>query len=191
MAPQLYLITPANADPQTFPATLMAVLTATEFSALLVTRGDLDSAAYANFAATLVNIGQGAGCAVLLEDDVALVKKIGADGVHITTGPEDLADAVTALKPSMIVGAGNVQSRHDAMTAGEMDIDYVFFDDADLAQWWAETFEVPGVLSLPEATPGALDARGAEFLALSHSIWSAQAPAQAMQAIAGALEENA
>lgn len=191
MAPQLYLITPANADPQTFPATLMAVLTAAEFSALLVSRGDLDGAAYAKFAATLVNIGQGAGCAVLLEDDVALVKKIGADGVHITTGPEDLADAVTALKPSMIVGAGNVQSRHDAMTAGEMDIDYVFFDDADLAQWWAETFEVPGVLSLPEATPGTLDARGAEFLALSHSIWSAQAPAEAMQAIAGALEENA
>lgn len=191
MAPQLYLITPANADPETFPATLMAVLNAAEFSALLVRRGNLDSAAYAKHAAKLVNIGQGAGCAVLLEDDLALVKKIGADGVHISTGPEDLADAVQALKPSMIVGAGNVQSRHDAMTAGEMDVDYVFFDDADLAQWWAETFEVPGVLSLPEAAAGATDARGAEFLALSESIWSAASPAEAMRAIAADLGAGA
>ena len=197
MAPQLYLITPANADPERFPATLMAVLNAAEFSALLVTRGALDAAAYAKFAATMVNIGQGAGCAVLLEDDVALVKKIGADGVHITTGPDDLADAVAALKPAMIVGAGNVHSRHDAMTAGEMDIDYVFFgptdgiedeQSADLAQWWAETFEVPGVISLPGATVDAVDPRGAEFLALSQSIWSSAAPAETMAAIAAKLE---
>ncbi|SEQ13408.1 thiamine-phosphate diphosphorylase [Devosia sp. YR412] len=190
MAPQLYLITPANADPESFPASLMAVLSEAEFSALLVTRGELDAATYARLAAKLVNIGQGAGCAVLLEDDLALVKKLGADGVHITGGPNELADAVTALKPAMIVGAGNIHSRHDAMTAGEMDVDYVFFDEPDLAQWWSETFEVPGVLSLPDAAPGS-DTRGSEFFALSTSLWSAQSPAAAMRAIAAALEETA
>jgi len=195
MAPQLYLITPANADPETFPATLMAVLSAAEFSAVLVTRGTMDAASYASLAAKIVNIGQGAGCAVLVEDDAALVKKIGADGVHITTGPQDLADAITTLKPSMIVGAGNIHSRHDAMTAGEMDVDYVFFgpvdgsDDAeaaDLAQWWSETFEIPGVLSLPAPMPGT-DARGAEFLALSASLWSAPSPAAFIRDIAASL----
>ena len=196
MAPQLYLITPANADLESFPATLKAVLSEAEFSALLVARGAMDATAYADFAASIVGIGQGAGCAVLVEDDVALVRKIGADGVHITTGADDLADAIKALKPSMIVGGGNLRSRHDAMTAGEMDLDYVFFgkidgsaDDeaSDLAQWWSETFEVPGVLSLPDAAPGS-DARGSEFLALSTSIWSATSPAAAMRAIAAALE---
>lgn len=200
MAPQLYLITPANADPETFPATLMAVLTAAPFAALLVSRGALDAATYARLAAALVNVGQGAGCAVLLEDDVALVKKVGADGVHVTTGAEDLADAILALKPSMIVGAGNIHSRHDAMTAGEMDIDYVFFgplhgassgQDADLAQWWAETFEVPGVLSLPDAAPGAMDARGSEFVALSQSLWSAPSPATAMRELAAGMGASA
>lgn len=199
MAPQLYLITPANADLQSFPATLMSVLSAAEISALLVTRGALDASSYAALAAKLINIGQGAGCAVLLEDDVALARKLGADGVHITTGPEAVADAVEALKPALIVGAGNVHSRHDAMTMGEMDIDYVFFgpidgsDDpqsADLAQWWAETFEVPGVLSLPQAEPGSADARGAEFLALSGSLWSADAPPSALRAIVAELEAN-
>jgi thiamine-phosphate pyrophosphorylase len=200
MAPQLYLITPATADPETFPATLMAVLNAAAFSALLVSRGTLDDAAYARLAAAIINVGQGAGCAVLLEDDIALAKRLGADGVHVTDGPEAIADAVAALKPAMIVGAGNVHSRHDAMTAGEMDIDYVFFgplegatdpQDADLAQWWAETFEVPGVLSLPDAAPGAADARGAEFLALSHSLWTAASPATAMRAIADDLGVSA
>jgi len=196
MAPQLYLITPANADPKTFPATLMAVLNEAQFSALLVRRGTLNAPTYAALAATLVNVGQGAGCAVLLEDDVALVKKAGADGVHITTGPQDLADAVLALKPSMIVGAGNIHSRHDAMTAGEMDIDYVFFgplddgadpQDGELAQWWAETFEVPGVLSLPHAAPDAFDTRGSEFVALSQSLWSAPSPATAMRELAASI----
>ncbi|KRA41703.1 thiamine phosphate synthase [Devosia sp. Root635] len=200
MAPQLYLITPANADPARFPAALMAVLNAAEFSALLVARGTMAETAYAELAATVVNIGQGAGCAVLLEDDIALARRLGADGVHVTGGPAALKAAIAALKPAMIVGAGNVPSRHDAMTAGEMDIDYVLFGPIDgqpdsgaidLAEWWAQTFEVPAVLSLPDATPDSADARGAEFLALSQSLWSAASPGQAMQAIAAALEASA
>jgi thiamine-phosphate pyrophosphorylase len=200
MAPQLYLITPANAAPENFPATLMAVLNAAEFSALLVARGAMDDAAYGKLAEGIVNIGQGAGCAVIVEDDIALAKRVGADGVHITGGPAALKSAVAALKPAMIVGAGNLHSRHDAMTAGEMDIDYVFFGATDgkpdaqaieLAEWWAQTFEVPAVLSQPDAGTDTADARGAEFLALSESIWSAPAPARTMAAIAAGLGVSA
>lgn len=200
MAPQLYLITPAAADPATFPATLMAVLNAAEVSALLVHRGAADETAYAKLAAAIVNVGQGAGCAVLIEDDVALAKRLGADGVHVTGGAKALKDALGTLKPASIVGAGNTSSRHDAMTFGEMDVDYVFFgpldgnadaEAPDLAEWWAETFEIPAVLSDPAASPETADARGAEFLALSTSIWSASDPAATMAAIAAALGETA
>lgn len=200
MAPQLYLITPTTAEPERFPATLMAVLAAAEFSALLVARGSMDDDAYALLATAAVNIGQGAGCAVLLENDAPLARRLGADGVHVTGGPEAVAAAIAAIKPAMIVGAGNLHSRHDAMTAGEMDVDYVFFGPidgrpdgqaADLAQWWAQAFEVPAVFSQPDATADTVDARGAEFLALSQSLWSAPAPAKAMQAIAASLEGSA
>ena len=196
MAPQLYLITPADAEPESFSATLMAVLNAAEFSALLVARGAMDDAGYARLAAAVVNIGQGAGCAVLIEDDIDLAKRLSADGVHVTGGPAALKAAIAAVKPAMIVGAGNLHSRHDAMTAGEVDIDYVFFGptggkpDAQaegLAEWWAQTFEIPAVLSQPDAGPDNADARGAEFLALSQSLWSAASPAEAVQAIAAAL----
>lgn len=200
MAPQLYLITPPDAQPESLSATLMAVLDAAQFSALLVARAAMDDAAYARLAATAVNIGQGAGCAVLIEDDIALARRLGADGVHVTGGPAALKAAVAALKPAMIVGAGNLHSRHDAMTAGEMDIDYVFFGStdgqtdtaaADLAEWWAPTFEVPAVLSQPDATADSVDTRGAEFLALSQSLWSAPEPAKVMRAIADRLGVSA
>ena len=198
--PQFYLITPPNAEPERFPATLMAVLSAAEFSALLVARGTMDDIAYARLAAATVNVGQGAGCAVLIENDIALARQLGADGVHVTDGPAALKAAVAALKPAMIVGAGNLHSRHDAMTAGEMDIDYVFFGStdgqpdagaADLAEWWAQTFEIPAVLSQPDADAETADARGAEFLALSQSLWSAPEPAKTMQAIAAGLGVSA
>lgn len=196
MAPQLYLITPATAAPDNFSATLMAVLNGAAFSALLVARGTMDDAAYARLATAAVNVGQGAGCAVLLENDIALARRLGADGVHVTDGPEALEATIAAIKPALIVGAGNLKSRHDAMTAGEMDIDYVFFGHtdgtpdplaADLAEWWAQTFEIPAVLSQPDATPDTVDARGAEFLALSQSLWSAPSPATATQALAARL----
>ena len=195
MASQLYLITPAAADPQTFPATLTAVLQAAAFSAVLVRRGTFDDAAYASLAKQLVGIGQAAGCAMLLQDDAALAKRLGADGVHITGGAAAVKAAVGALKPGLIVGAGNSATRHDAMVIGELDVDYLFFGPlegtsdataADLAEWWAATFEIPAVLSDPAAT-AAVDPRGAEFLAISSSIWSADDPATAARAIAAAV----
>lgn len=200
MAPQLYLVTPADPDPALFPSLLMKVLNSAEIAAVLVHRGQADDAAYTRLAAQIINIGQGAGCAVLLENDVALAKKLGADGVHITNGPDAAADAIAALKPHMIVGATSGATRHDAMTLGEMDVDYLLFgplegtsdpQSAELGQWWAETFEIPAVLSNPEASATGLDSLGAEFIALSSSIWSAPSPAEALSAIADALKASA
>ena len=195
MAPQLLLLTPAAATPELAPAALMSVLSAAPVAALLVRRGERSAADYADLAKNHINIGQGAGCAVLLEDDWALAKRLGADGVHITGDEEEVRAALKALKPEMIVGAGPDATRHDAMTRGELDVDYIWFGaltgepDAaarDLAQWWAETFEIPAVLYDPAAATET-DLRGAEFLALGDSIWSAPSPASAIGDIARAV----
>ncbi len=201
MAPQLYLITPANPDLAQFPRQLMSVLTGPEIAALLVRRGTLDAAAYAQLAERLVQIGQAAGAAVLVEDDVALAKAVGADGVHVSAGgAKAIRAAAEALKPDGIVGAGNVRSRHDAMSFGELDIDYVMFGPlggavdpqaAELAQWWAETFEVPAVHSNPAAAPDAADDTGAEFLALSDCVWTHGDPSAALAAFAAAPKARA
>lgn len=194
MAPQLYLITPPDPDAADFPRRLMAVLTGPEIAALLVRRGGLDDAAYAALAERLVQVGQAAGAAVLVEDDVALAQAIGADGVHVSEGGiKAIRTAVSALKPDGIVGAGNVRSRHDAMSFGELDIDYVLFGPlggepdtaaAELAAWWADTFEVPAVYSDPAADAANPDSTGAEFLALSDCVWGAANPAASLAAFA-------
>ncbi|RYE53049.1 MAG: thiamine phosphate synthase [Hyphomicrobiales bacterium] len=201
MAPQLYLITPADPDLAQFPRQLMGVLTGPDVAALLVRRGNLADAAYAQLVERLVQIGQAAGAAVLVEDDVALAQAAGADGVHITTGGlKAIRAAVAALKPDGIVGAGNIGSRHDAMSFGELDVDYVMFgplggeadpEAAELAQWWAQTFEVPAVHSNPGAASDAADETGAEFLALSDCIWTEADPAASLAAFAATRKAKA
>ena len=95
-----------------------------------------------------------------------------------------MQEAVAAIKPERIVGAGGLASRHDAMLAAEAGADYVMFGEPDAAghrpsfeaihervEWWAEVFEIPCVAyaaSLGEI--GALAA--AEFIALGPTILS-------------------
>ncbi len=201
MPPQLYLITPSDPDPATFARSLMAVLTGPEVSAVLIRRGSLSDAAYADLAGRLVQVGQAAGAAVLIEDDVALTRQLGADGVHVSSGgAKAIRDAVSALKPDGIVGVGNIRSRHDAMSFGELDVDYLMFGPlsgspdpqaTELAQWWAETFEVPAVHSNPAADAAGADETGAEFLALSDCVWSAKDPVAALAAFDRALRAPA
>jgi thiamine-phosphate pyrophosphorylase len=183
MAPQLYLITPDTPNLEQFPRQLMSVLSGPEVAALLVRRGGLDEIAYAALAERLVQIGQAAGAAVLLEDDADLAKGLGADGVHISAGGvKAIRAAIAALKPDGIVGVGNIRSRHDAMSFGELDVDYVMFGPlggatdpqaAELAQWWAETFEVPAIYSDPSAQTSLVGTTSAEFIALSDCVWTA------------------
>jgi len=201
MAPQLYLITPDNPQPDRFPRQLMTVLSGPEIAALLVRRGALDDAAYADLAERAIQIGQAAGAAVLLDDDSELARRLGADGVHVTSGGvEAIREAITLLKPEGIVGVGNVRSRHDAMSFGELDVDYVMFGPlggaadqaaAELAAWWAETFEVPAIHSDPQVEPAAIGHTGAEFIALSDCIWSASDPAAALRAFHEAARADA
>jgi thiamine-phosphate pyrophosphorylase len=96
--------------------------------------------------------------------------------LHVTGPLAAVREAVAALKPEFIVGAGGIRSRHDAMEKAETGIDYILFGplsgpispaERELARWWAETMEVPCVLSDPEATLSSYDAEGCEFIGLS------------------------
>lgn len=201
MAAQLYLITPPDADPARFDRLLMAVLTGPEVAAILVRRGERDEEAYARLVDRVVQVGQAAGAAVLVEDDVALARRSRADGVHITAGGVTAIRAATeALKPDGIVGVGNIRSRHDAMSFGELDVDYLLFgaldgatqpDAEELCRWWVETFEVPAVLSVPGADPARLASSGAEFVACSDTVWKSADPGAALAGIERALGEPA
>lgn len=182
MSPQIFLIAPSTMDMTSFPKALDAVLDSAPVAAFLLPENGLSDDEYAAIARTLLPIAQRHDCALLLQDRPALAKTIGADGVHITTGIADLHEALKLLKPDMIVGAKSGKSRHDAMTMGEADIDYLFFgtpvgaatpESADMAAWWAETFEVPAVFADPAAQSDLFDNHGCEFIGLGDNIWAA------------------
>ncbi|MBN9011189.1 MAG: thiamine phosphate synthase, partial [Rhizobiales bacterium] len=131
----------------------------------------------------------------IVENDTRVAGRVGADGVHVTTSIPDLRDAIASLRPRKIVGAGNLRSRHEAMEAGELNPDYVFFGrldgdnndgifdkTAELAAWWAPTFVLPTVVMGGRLVASVVDgaATGAEFVALARAVFDARDPAAAV-----------
>ncbi|HEY4201759.1 MAG TPA: thiamine phosphate synthase [Devosiaceae bacterium] len=201
MSAQIYLIAPEAAELATFAPLLTETLAAAEVAALYVPRGNHAENAYKTLIKALAPIAQAQNCAVLIEGEPGWVKTLGADGLHLLGSGKVIASAkaaASALKPRSIVGAGPVASRHDAMTLGELDLDYILFgpmtgalsaEARDMAIWWSETMEVPAVLSDPEATPENVNSSGCEFIAFGESVWKApQGPAMALAALARSLE---
>ncbi len=192
MTPQILLVTPIDAEPAALAESLAPLVAAEAVTALIVRRGARDDAAWRSLVAAVLPVAQGADTAVLVEDDAELALALGADGVHVTGGTRDVAAAIARIKPDLIVGAGPVWTRHAAMTLGEAGVDYLYFgalgetaapDARELAQWWAEAFEIPAVLA---AAPGD-DALGCEFLGLGDALF--QAPDGPAAALARALSE--
>lgn len=178
--PDIFLIAPPDAPPETLAARLESVLARVPARAMLVPRGEGQGDDYAARVAAVLPAAQARDVAVLVEGEPEDVRRLGADGLHIDGPLAAVRAAVAALKPDFIVGAV-AGTRHDAMDKAEAGIDYVFFGPLsgatdqrtrELAQWWAETMEVPAVLSDPQAGPGG-DALGCEFLAVGGDIWEA------------------
>lgn len=200
MTAQIFLIAPAEADAPTCTRLLDEALAASTVAALLLPRGARSEGSYKTLVKTVAPRAQAAGVAVLIEGEPGLVRTLGVDGLHVEGGPSALKAATEVLKPDYIVGAGAVASRHDAMSKGELGPDYVFFgplagtrdpEQREMARWWAELMEIPGVLSDPAATAESATAEGAEFIALGQSLWSAPEGVTArLAAIVAALERN-
>ncbi|MGL5448488.1 MAG: thiamine phosphate synthase, partial [Rhabdaerophilum sp.] len=133
----------------------------------------------------------GVACLIAPPDDPRLVARLGLDGVH-ANAEGDLGALVEAIKPNRILGVGGLRSRHEAMEAGEKDIDYVMFGEPrpdgflpplsqtiERAEWWAQIFNVPCIAYAPDLDAVApLAATGAEFIALGPWLFEVKDPAQ-------------
>jgi thiamine-phosphate pyrophosphorylase len=199
---RLCLITPRLAAPDAFAALLDEALAGGDVASLIITGVSADPSALQRIAEALVPVAQRHGTAALIHNDTRIAGRSKADGVHIDTGPADLAEAVRSFRPSRIVGTGNLHSRHDALIAGEADPDYAFFGrldgdkDAgifmpalDLAAWWSELVQIPAVVMGGGAIASVAEARdaGVEFVALGRAVWEAPAGPRAAVAEACAI----
>ncbi|HEY3791397.1 MAG TPA: thiamine phosphate synthase [Bradyrhizobium sp.] len=202
--PRLYLATPVVDDPSALAAKLESALAAADVAAVLLRLKPTDQRTMITRVKTLVAVAQASGAALLLDGNVELVARGGADGAHLT-GIEALQEALPGLKPDRIAGIGGLTTRHDSMSAGEAGADYVLFGEPDThgqrpsleaiaerLEWWAELFEPPCVGfagSVEEAHE--LAAAGADFVLVGDFIWAdSRGPAAALADVEQAIRKG-
>ena len=191
---RLCLATPHDIDPAEAAKLVDDALAGGDVASLIIV-GEGDS--LQRLAEAIVPRAQARGVAALILNDTRIAGRTHADGVHIDTGIADLAAATGKLRPKLIVGAGGIRSRHEAMEAGEANPDYLFFgrldgdrdDDVfhkalDLAGWWSEVFLIPAMVmggrTLASVETAARE--GIEFVVLSKAVFAdPRGPANAVE----------
>ncbi len=195
---QLYLISPLDVG-GAFADRLAEALDAGPVAAFQFRVKDIDQHEAARRAEPLQRICADHDVAFIVNDDMALAKRLGADGVHLGQSDGDAREARSLLGPSAQIGVTCHDSRHLAMEAGEAGADYVAFGaffptftkevshrpDPSILSWWATLFELPCV-AIGGITPQngrALVEAGADFLAVCGAVWNhADGPAAAVKA---------
>ena len=183
---QLYLVSPLDVGGG-FPERLKRALGAGPVAAFQFRVKGVDQHEAARLAEPLKRICADADVAFIVNDSVALAKRLGADGVHLGQSDGDPREARLALGPSVQIGVTSHASRHLAMEAGEAGADYVAFGafyptttkavehhaDPVLLSWWSTVFELPCVAigGITPANAAPLVAAGADFLAVSGAVW--------------------
>ena len=196
--PQLYLISPLEVGGD-FPARLEEALSAGPVAAFQFRVKGVDQHEAAALAEPLQRLCAAHETAFIVNDDMALAKRIGADGVHLGQGDGDPREARALLGPAAQIGITCHDSRHLAMEAGEAGADYVAFGaffptstkethhrpDPSILSWWSRLFEIPCVAIggiTPENGRELVEA-GADFLAVCGAVWGhPEGPAAAVRA---------
>lgn len=195
---QLYLVSPLDVGGD-FAAKLEAALSAAPIAAFQFRVKGVDQHEAAALAEPLQAICAAHDVAFIVNDSVALAKRLNADGVHLGQGDGDVALARAELGKAFQIGVTCHNSRHLAMEAAEAGADYVAFGafyptstkvvehvaELDTVEKWARVMEIPCVAIggiTPENAKPLIDA-GADFIAVSGAVWNhPEGPAEAVKA---------
>jgi thiamine-phosphate pyrophosphorylase len=183
---QLYLVSPLETGGD-FPDRLRAALSAGPVAAFQFRVKDLDQHEAARLAEPLQEICADHDVAFIVNDSIALAKRLRADGVHLGQSDGEVADARRTLGPDAQIGVTCHASRHLAMEAGEAGANYVAFGaffptttkavehhaEPEILEWWQGLFELPCVAigGITAANARSLVDAGADFLAVSSAVW--------------------
>jgi thiamine-phosphate pyrophosphorylase len=154
----LYLISPLEVG-GAFPDRLARALDAAPVAAFQFRVKGIDDHAAAALAEPLQRVCAEREVAFIVNDSIALARRIGADGVHLGQSDGSVAEARERLGRAAQIGVTCHASRHLAMEAGEAGADYVAFGaffptttkavehraEPELLTWWQGLFELPCV----------------------------------------------
>jgi thiamine-phosphate pyrophosphorylase len=201
---RLYLVTPPVLAPARFRDTLAEALDAGDVAAVQLRLKGWSEEDLQRAIDVLRPVAQDRDVAFLLNDNPALAVSSGCDGAHVGQDDMPAAQARAVLGKKLMLGVTCHGSRDLAMDAGHAGADYVAFGaffpsttkeppamaEPDLLSWWSELMELPCV-AIGGITPencGPVIAAGADFLAVSASVWSHKdGPAAAVRAFGKAL----
>ena len=194
---KLYLISPADVSGN-FPDRLRMALDGGPVAAFQLRVKNADEHSLAKLADPLQRVCADHDVAFIVNDSMALAKRLGADGVHLGQSDGDPREARVLLGPDAQIGRTCHDSRHLAMEAGEAGCDYVAFGAfyptttkpshyrplPGLLTWWANIAEIPSVAIggiTPTNAKPLIDA-GADFISVCQAVWGENDPGVAVAA---------
>lgn len=184
---ELYLISPLDVSGG-FSDRLARALDAAAVAAFQFRVKGFDEHEAARLAEPLQRICADRDVAFIVNDSIALAKRLGADGIHLGQDDGEVADARRRLGREAQIGVTCHASRHLAMEAGEAGADYVAFGaffptttkevkhhaEPEILAWWQSLFEIPCVAigGIMPQNCAPLVRAGADFLAVSGAVWN-------------------
>jgi len=200
--PQIYLVTPPEFDLEVFPDRLASVLDGYDIACIRLALATRDEDRLARAADALREVAHARDVALVIENHVLMVNRLGLDGVHLTDGARSLRKIRIDLGNDAIVGAFCGVTRHEGINAAENGADYVAFGpvgqtplgdgsraDMELFTWWSEMIEVP-VVAEGALTVDLVAALGpvTDFFGLGEEIWREADALAALRALLAPLE---
>lgn len=195
--PQITLITPPAFELEVFPDRLARVLDAVDVACVRLALATKDEEMILRAGDACRLVAHERDVAIVIENHVLMVERLGLDGVHLTDGARSVRKVRKDLGADAIVGAFCGTSRHEGMSAGEAGADYAAFGtlgdtklgkgervEFDLFEWWSQVIEVPSIAE------GALTAElvakfgpVTDFFGVGEEIWGAEDPVAALKAL--------
>ena len=185
--PRIVLVTPPVDGAARFAPQLASACSAADVAAVILRLAPGDDETQIRRVRDIVVALPPSGPILLLEGHAKLIAKTAADGVHLH-GSDLVSDVRKSLRDERTIGAGRLQSRHDAMIAAESGADYVLFGEPDASgrrpglpaiverlEWWSELFVIPCIAYAAKLNEmEELIAAGADFVALGEeTVWNA------------------
>jgi thiamine-phosphate pyrophosphorylase len=199
--PQITLITPPAIDLETFPEVLARVMDGVEIACLRLALAAKDEDMIARAADACRQVAHARDVAIVIDQHVLMVERLGLDGVHLTDGARSVRRVRKDLGADAIVGAFCGITRHDGMNAAEAGADYVAFGpigqtplgdgsqvDFNVFQWWSEVIEVP-VIAEGALTVALVEKFGpvSDFFGVGPEVWGQDDPLAALKALTAPL----
>jgi len=195
--PQITLITPPAFELEVFPDRLARVLDAVDVACVRLALATKDEEMILRAGDACRLVAHERDVAIVIENHVLMVERLGLDGVHLTDGARSVRKVRKDLGADAIVGAFCGTSRHEGMSAGEAGADYAAFGplgdtklgkgervEFDLFEWWSQVIEVPSIAE--GALTAELVARFGpvtDFFGVGEEIWGAEDPVAALKAL--------